>query len=390
MRWLALLFVLLLPALGLQMVKPVPIGEFYTKNLTKLVINPPYKHVRLKPGESTSFKVEVRNPTNRVVVLKPRVVVNPYSTYVVSPDWISISPKSTVLKPNGSVWVEVGVRVPKNAKKGFYSCDIVFTNDSIPVPYGMPRYVNALHLGLEVWIPPSVTITPKYITDFVEPGKDYVYTVELKNKANRSFSLNPQLTEPEYIGTLGSFLSKNCVEIESPRKIPPNSAVYVKIHVHIPKNATGVLRGVVKMNVNDPGLEEWAQRVTLNLNVITKPSKPFVKVIRVENVTKLTIRVTSGFSGVLMPFGLSYRGGDFDVRIVSPSGVVRVKPKVVEKSVVTMGSNVPSWVRGEGEYKVVSISKTKEYVIKYPENGVWKVEITPKGCLQFTVEVEEE
>ena len=48
-----------------------------------------------------------------------------------------------------------------------------------------------------------------------------------------------------------------------------------------------------------------------------------------------------------------YTEGDFDVKIVSPSGTISVKPKTIEKLVVMTGSKyVPPWEETEGIYKV--------------------------------------
>ncbi len=399
MKWLVLLLLLMLPTVcvaeevvkvvpPMQHIKPIDFG-----NITKLVISPSYKHLRLKPGDSATFTVKIKNPTDKDVTITPKVVVEPYADNVVDKSWVSFDKSNFVLKAKQETEITVTVKVPEDAEKGFYYCTIAFTNDMIPTatPYGTPRYVNTMHLSVDVWVPPSVKITPRYISDFVEAGKTYEYTVKIKNTASKSFKLNPEFVEPEYIGDFAEYLSKDNVQIESPSTIPPNSEVEVKIKVNVPSTAKGYLRGTVKLNIDDPGLDEWMQRVELNLNVFTKPTEPFVKTVKIENASKLTVKVSSDFMGIPIPIiaGRTYAEGDFDVKIVSPNGVINVKPKIVEKVVVTTGSKfAPPWEETEGIYKVVSVSKTKIYTVENPENGIWKIEVMPKNCFGFSIEVE--
>ena len=391
------LLLLILPTVCMAEEVPIPVPvqqmkPVYFSNITKLVISPSYKHLRLKTGDSATFTVKVKNPTDKDVRITPKVVIEPYAENIIDKSWISFSKSNFVLKAKQETEIGITVRVPKDTEKGFYSCTIAFTNDTIPTatPYGTPRYINAMHLSVEVWIPPSVRITPRYISDVVEAGKTYEYTIKIKNTANRSFKLNPEFVKPEYISSFAEYLSKDNVQIESPSIIPPNSEVEVKIKVRVPPTAKGYLRGAVKLNINDPGLDEWMQRVEINLNVFTKPTEPFVKTIEIENASKLTVKVSSDFMGIPIPIigGRSYAKGDFDVKIVSPSGVVNVKPKIVEKVIVTTGKFAPPWEETEGIYKVVSATKTKIYTIENPENGIWKVEVMPKNCFGFSIEVE--
>ena len=156
----------------------------------------------------------------------------------------------------------------------------------------MPKYINKMHLSVDVWVPPSVKITPRYISDYVEAGKTYEYTIKIKNTAGKTFKLNPEFVEPEYISGFENYLSKDNVRIEAPSTIPPNSEVEVKVKVNVPVTAKGFLRGAIKLNIDDPGLDEWMQRVEINLNVFTKPTEPFVKTVRIENASKLTVKST--------------------------------------------------------------------------------------------------
>ena len=377
---------------------PVPSGKFMNfNNITRLVIIPPYRNLRIKPGDSANFTVKIKNPTDRDVLITPKVVISPYSENAINSSWISFDKQKFTLKAKKEAEINVTVKVPENVEKGYYFCSIAFTNDTFPVttPYGIPRYVNVLHLSVNVWIPPSVRIGPRYISDVVQAGKSYEYTVRIVNTANRSFTLHPELTSQEYPSIYTTPLSKNSVKIEAPSTIPPHSEVNVKIKVNVPKTAKGFLNGIINLNINDPGLDKWSQQVTLNLRVFTQPAKPFVKLIRVDNASELTIKVSTGINSMGMEVPLPYETGNFkqsranvSVNIVSPSGAVKVKPKTIERLVVTTGGISPPWEETGGIYKVVAVSKTEIFSIKNPENGVWKLEITPENCFGFSVEVD--
>ena len=111
-RLIPLLLVLILPMAGaVEVVKdvetvkdvkvsyPVPMPppvDF--KNLTKLVISPNFKHLRLKPGDSASFTVKIKNPTDKDVLINPKVVVDPYAENAIDESWVSFDKSGFVLK----------------------------------------------------------------------------------------------------------------------------------------------------------------------------------------------------------------------------------------------------------------------------------------------------
>ena len=394
---LALLVLLTVSVASAQLVKPVPISYKvpYAKNVTKLIIEPRFKYVRLKAGESTSFTVKIRNPNDKDVTIDPKVIVSPYSEMPMSKSWVKISRGKFVLKAKQEATITITVSVPKDAEKGFYSCEIAFTNDTFPAPYPSepPKYVNALHLSVQVWIPPSVRIYPTSIYKFVEAGRSYVFNVTVENTADRSFTLNPNLTQPEYYGPNVEYLTKDMVSIDAPHTIPPHSKVTVRIHVKIPPTAKGTLRGYVDLGINDPGLEDWAKKVSISLTVFEKPTEPFVRVIDVENASVLKVTVSTGLSQFIpyvpVPYGSPFpSNADVSVKLISPHGEVKVRPKILERFVVTLGTYGPPWEVTKGLYKVISVGKTYTYVINNPENGVWRIEIMPKNCFMFNVDVE--
>ncbi len=399
----ALILIAVLASASAQFVKPIPVSEVSGatkvihpyKNLTRLIIEPKFKYVRLEAGEETSFDVRIKNPTKKDVTIDPKIVIPPYTERVMDEDWIKFSRGKFVLKAGEEATIEVTVKVPKDAGKGSYSCMIAFTNDTFPSPYPTetPRFVNVLHLSVYVWIPPSVKIYPKNIFKYVEAGESYIFNITVENTGDKLFRLDPKLKHEEFYSPDTNYLTKDMVKIEAPSTIPPHSKVKVKIIVNVPSTAKGTLRGYIDLGIDDPGLEDWARRVSINLMVYEKPTEPFVKVFRVENASVLRVKVGTDLSpNFVLPF-IAVKSpfeskADVNVRLISPHGEVKVRPKILERMIVTLGGSNPPWEEVEGIYKVVSVSKSYTFEIENPENGVWMVEVMPKGCFMFNVEVE--
>ncbi len=371
-------------------VEKVDIGKIY-ENVTKIVIEPRYKHLRLMPGDEKSFTVKLRNPNDKDIVVEPKIVTFPFLDNVVDESWVSFDKGRFVLKAGESAVVKITVRVPKDAEKGYYNCMIAFTNDTIPMPYSAkPFYVNQMSLSVNVWIPPVVKIYPKFIDDRVEAGKSYEYKIYVENTGDKPVKINPELFKSDdiYYDPFSpvTWMSEDQISIEAPKEVPPKSKVVVKVKVKVPSTAKGILRGSVVINAEDPGLDEWMQRVELSLRVYEKPSEPFTKTFFVNNASKVTIKVSANSYG-----RSAERSCDFDVKIISPSGELSVKPsKLVEEVGVTLsGSKLPPWEEAEGIYTVTSYRKTEVYTIENPESGSWRVEILP-SCESFNLVVEVE
>ncbi|ADC64520.1 conserved hypothetical protein [Ferroglobus placidus DSM 10642] len=371
-------------------VEKVDIEKMY-ENVTRIVIEPRYKHLRLTPGDEKTFTVKLKNPNNRDVAVEPRIVTFPFFENVVDESWVSFDKGKFVLKAEEKAEIKVTVKVPEDAEKGYYNCIIAFTNDTFPMPYSAkPFYVNQMSLSVNVWIPPKVKIYPRFIDDRVEAGGSYEYRIYVENTGDEPVKMDPELFKGEevYYDPFSpvSWMDESHVTIEAPSVIQPQSKAVVKVKVSVPSTAKGVLRGTIKLNVEDPGLDEWLQRVELNLRVYEKPSEPFVKVFRVDNATKVTVKISASSYG-----RSAEKSCDFDVKMFSPSGVLSVKPsKLVEEVGVTLSeSKLPPWEEAEGIYTVTSYRKTEIYTIENPESGNWKVEILP-SCESFTLSVEVE
>lgn len=372
-------------------VEKVNVEKMY-ENVTKIVIEPRYKHFRLMPGDEKEFEVKLKNPNDKDVGIKPKIVVFPFMDNYIDEDWISFDKDSFVLKAGEKEVVKIKIKVPEDAEKGYYSCMIAFTNDTLPMSYPSvkPMYVNQMSLSVNIWIPPVVKIYPKFIDDRVEAGKSYEYKIYVENTGDEPVKIAPNLWvgEEYYYDPFSSvtWLKEDFITIEAPKEVPPKSKVTVKVNVNVPVTAKGILRRSVVINADDPALDEWMQRVELSLRVYEKPNEPFVKSFFVSNASKVTVKVSASSYGKS-----AEKSCDFDVKIISPNGVVDVKPsKLVEEVGVTLsGSKLPPWEETEGIYTVTSYKKTEVYTIENPASGTWKVEILP-SCESFNLVVEVE
>ena len=190
--------------ISLPVSKPVVVAESPSEmpelNITMLRINPDWYAVELMPGEDDEITVTVTNPNNEIVLVDPTIIGEPYSEYVFDEDWITITPASAELRPDGGEeQFTIAVAIPDDADLGHYNVKIAFTDDAEPTPYPepyldpYPKYVNTFRLNVEVWKPPVVQILPSRIRDHVESGKGYDYAVTLKNTGNEDIAIDPEM-----------------------------------------------------------------------------------------------------------------------------------------------------------------------------------------------------
>lgn len=374
-------------------VRPVgPVGQaessktFDYENITKLVIQPGHKYTRLQPGDTRTFTFEVSNPTDKEVTVQPEIVQLPYSEYWLQEDWMNISVQKSTLSPNTETEIKVEVEVPEDAEMGHYSCRIALTNDTFDYPGYPVKYINAISLSVNVWVPPQVTVYPKYVRETVEAGESHTYTIMVENKGDDEVNLDPKIHEDDiyyspYRRPTG--LTEDMVTIDSPPSVSPGSKAEVKVKVDIPSDTKGSLRGSIDLGIDDPTIKEHMQKVRMNLRVYYQPSEPYVKEVAINNASKLKFEVSAS----------NYRSdeGDFTANIISPTGHYNIEPtKTVESVGVTLSDEMlPPWEDAEGIYRVTHYEITEVYSIDNPEDGNWKLEVMPK-CERFTVNVEVE
>lgn len=190
--------------------KPVADNEGYTLH----TINSTYYSVYLTPGSSETFNVSFTNEGNKKLNVAPKVMTVPGSIYSLNKSWITISPTKVTADPGIKQNFAVEVNVPEDANSGVYYAKIIFTNDTYPQEYGTSQYVNVLDLEITV---PKLEFQKAFIFDNVDPGKEYVYKIKIKNLANKDVTIDPKILDIEHVPEPA--FSSDLIEISAPSVI---------------------------------------------------------------------------------------------------------------------------------------------------------------------------
>ncbi|MDI6810962.1 MAG: hypothetical protein QMD80_04705 [archaeon] len=401
-----LLSIFLVAAVAAQVSPPPPMsGELIEEpqteyNYAKLQISPGYGHLQMEPGDEKEFTVKVKNKEEVAVLVNPRVVIPPYGEYQLEEEWVEISPSDIEIKAGGEQKFTVKVKIPKDVDRGYYSAQIVFTNDTIPMPYPepFPSYVNALHLSVDVWTPPKILIQPQYIQDRVEAGQSREYKIQLENKGNEAIAINPEIGgERYYYDPYGpSMLPEDWLTIDAPAKVEANSKATVKITVNVPADAKVMYDGSVSLNIDDPSIEEWNQMVQIHIEVWKQPTTPFKEDFTVKQGEKFTVEITA------RQYAYDKYGGaeekekpSFIVAVATPEGskLTPEPSKTVKKGEISLGMGyLPPWeASSEGMYHVMSTVYSERYTLTNVTGGLWTLEILPRNAesFEYTIEIGE-
>ena len=361
----------------------------YFPEFEKIKVDPAYKYLQLKPGDSDSFTVRVENNDNKTIGLKPRILITPYTENFINESWISISPSERSLKPGEKEEFEVKVSIPKDAKIGNYAVLIAFTEK---VPEGdvagiYPNFPGTMQLNVQVWIPPTVRILTPYVNDLVEAGKEYTYEIKLRNTGNQDISISPELTQEggviyyrnadsstvspptessstassskessptESSSTVSSSAASSsaassiappstglsqafgneAITVEAPEKIKAGQTGVVKLKLAVPANAKGSYSGSLDLNIDDPGIREYEGKVPLSFHILPVLKEPYETTFEARTDSPITIAITANQYG----YGLYTAGGNqdlipsFNVNLKDPSGKQIIPTLVSTKS----------------------------------------------------------
>ncbi|MFQ6071848.1 MAG: S-layer protein domain-containing protein [Methanosarcinales archaeon] len=251
-------------------VTPTPMEP---QNYTRLHISPSYSNLQIKPGDAKEIKIKVKNPENETVATKVRIITPPYSENILDKKWITVTPNSADLPANKKQEYTIKVAIPEDAKLGYYSAMIAFTNDTVE-----ERYVNAFYLSIRVWKPPVISIKTRYIHDRVEPGQTYTYEIQVVNIGDKAISLKPEIIRDRR--SFESALPEDWINIEAPKQVKPNSNAKVLVRVKIPRDAKGRKLVIINLNLDDPPLRECDQKVQLSIEV----RRPFQEKFKVGDL----------------------------------------------------------------------------------------------------------
>jgi hypothetical protein len=369
-------------------------------NITMLRINPDWYDVELMPGEDDEITVTVTNPNNETVLVDPMIIGEPYSEYVFDEDWVTITPASAELGPDGGEEeFTIAVAIPDDADLGYYSMRVAFTDDAKPEPYPTPypSYVNTLNFDVEVWEPPVVRILPSRIRDHVESGKWYDYAVTLENTGNEDIAIDPEMVDVERYGRydIVPAFGDDAITIDAPSFVPANGTATVSVHLEVPAGAKGRYNGEVNMGIDDPSMGIWDEgggTVRLRFEVWEQPTEPFIKAFATETASPITILVESSqyrwFGACRIDGG---DGGDeepyFDLTLEGPNGTAMLAPTLITyHGSVSLSGGSKCAPPGEMEIDEVYYEDYTGYTEEYTADGAignWELGILPHYVEEF-------
>ncbi len=383
------------PGMAVEVRKAIPVpvtpAHVSMENFTKLRISPSYGNLRLQPGESGEITFTVKNRDKKPVTVSPYLETKPYDMNVLESEWVTITPTEKEIPAGGSQEFRVKVSIPKDASVGFYNSRLFLTDEKMPQS---PYY--ALSLSVDVWTPPKVRIDRPYIYGQLEAGKEYDYTVTLKNTADKPIPINPKLSSEDRIygpfGALEPPIPDSAITITSPSEIPAGSSVEVKIHIKVPEDAKGSYSRSIDLGI--PEMQRFGgSRIQLSFGIWRQPTEPFVKTFNIEKEnTPVTIEVSSSLGEIFSFLPVSNTGStlepSFTVDLTTEDGtrVELTKTKTVIQGGVSLGSMgpmLPPWEsESQGIYQEITTEYTETYTAQVPAGNL-KLSIMPQNTQRF-------
>jgi hypothetical protein len=377
---------------------PTPaVGSDTAGNFTKLEINPTYTQFALKPGESKDMTVTVRNRDSKSVSIRPTVKTEPYKVqYVLDSSWITITPDTAEVPAGESTKFTVKVAAPADASRGSSSTMIVFTDEQYPsgYPTPFPNYIHQMNVGVNIVSLPAVQVSPLYISDQVEAGKEYRYPVEIKNTGTTAVQLDPEISSDSFVaygpyGPVEPGLTESAFKLNAPSSIPPGATGTLEVVMNVPAAATGYYNGYIDLGIDDPSLQQGEGRVSMNFNIWKQPPESYVRKFTLDAAEPITIELTSGYSGYPNPLtAATVREPSFDTTLTGPEGNVPISPtqKVIKGTVSLGGDPVLAASSQAGTYQEVNT----QYIVTYTAEGrpgAWQLSVMPKNAQSFEYKI---
>lgn len=377
--------------------QPVPTVET-ASNYTRLEIMPSYLTIVAEPGERKAVTVTIRNRNTKSAHIQPRVRQQPFAgPYVAESSWITVTPSGADIPAGESAKFTVSVLLPKGTLRGMYNSMVTFTDEAYPsaYPQPFPSYIHTLGLNINVAASPVIQISTPYISDQIEAGSEYIYTVDVKNRGSTQLSLNAKLGDdsaPMYgpYGPQESRMDANAFTINAPAFIPPGQNGTVIVKVNVPKNASGYFNGNVDLGIDDPSVRLEESRIQLNFMIWKQPAGGFTKKFMVRSQEPIAIELTSSMPMMgPMPFGktptdMPHRDPSFDAILTGPEGNANlVLVEKVIKGSVNLGTD-PMLANGDlpGQYQEFG----SQYIYTYSAQGKpgqWTLAVMPRNTQSF-------
>jgi len=370
-------------------------------NYTVHSINPGYYSMFLMPGDSETFNVSFRNEGNETIDIAPKVIAAPYTYYNVNESWITIFPANATVSPGMEQDFAVEVIIPNGTESGDYQAQIAFTDDvynseytdsvyiqGYPEQYTDPQYVNVMHLAVSVPVRPKLKLQTGYISDTLEPGKEYVYMVKIKNIAGKDVTIDPKVVSYgiyDYPFDEPAF-SNDIIQISAPSTIKADEITNMTIRIPVPENATGSYNAFIEMNADGKKNDGSVQQISLSFMVNKEPSVPYVKTFSTTTADPVTIEVSTGIYDLDPSVRVSpvKENPCFEISLKCGSSPVNMTlVKDTERGTVyAQGYNFPIWAMEENS----DYSSSKQYIETYRVPGaigVWELTILPKNTYSF-------
>ncbi len=374
-------------------------------NLTMLRIDPDWYAMELMPGDSDEITVTVTNPNNETVLVDPMVIEDPYSEYIFDEDWITITPASAELEPDGGEEeFTIAIAIPDDADLGYYGVMIAFTDDAkpFPEPQPYPSYINTVNLDIEVWKPPVVQVMPSRIRDRVESGKWYDYAITLTNTGDYDIDIDPEIVDVGRYGwhdTPPAF-EDDAITIDAPSSVPANGTATVSVHLEVPDGAKGRYNGEINLGIDDPSMGRWDEEggtVRLRFEVWEQPTEPFIKAFATETASPIAILVESSKHKWFSTCRIDGEdGGDcepyFDLTLEGPDGTATLAPTLITYHGAVSLSGISKYAPpGEMAIDEVYSEDYTSYTEEYLANGTignWELGILPHYVEEFEYTIE--
>ncbi|WP_135605414.1 hypothetical protein [Methanococcoides sp. NM1] len=330
------------------------------REIVPLYVDPGYSYLTIKPGESDEVTVVIYNHGEETIAIEPYVAPQFYSDNMLDEDWVTISPAKTELETGEKQEFTIKVSVPEDAELGHYSANVFFSGLEGDVASLYPGYNGALELSVNVWLPPNMEISNSYISDRVEAGAEYEYSIKLKNVGDKAISIDPEFEEIEdewYRYSSQVSLDEKDVTITAPSVIKPGEKAVVKVKVRIPADAEGSVNGRINLNIDDRTITEWSQKVSMNFDVWQQPDEPFTTTFNARTDDPITIKV----------FSMDYNYGSSSTSSTTPSFDVVLKNAKGEVRPVLVSTSYSGSVSLGQQYPVPYRMAMDEAVSSYME-----------------------
>ena len=240
---------------------------------------------------------------------------------------------------------------------------------------------------------PKLELQTSYIYDTIEPGKEYVYGIKIKNVARKDVTIDPEVTrsniyadpynnEPAFI--------EDMVEISAPSTIKAGEITNMTIRVLVPENATATYTydGYIDMGVDGKVNDGSTPQLGLYFTIDEEPTVPFVKAFNTTTTDPITIEVSfSEYDPMALRVSPKQVKRDIELGLTHDSSPVNMTlVKSVESGYIAANS-YPKWAIENGN---IYQESGNSYVETYKVPGAignWKLTILPKNVNSFTYSV---